>query len=62
MTETEGTKRDLMTISEVVAITGLSKATVCRLCKRGDLRAARVGRRWLIARASVDELLAPALG
>lgn len=59
---TETRPPDTIAVKDVVARTGLSARTVGRMCERGELRAVRVGRRWLIARASVDELLAPALG
>ena len=41
---------------------GMSVGTVCQMCARGDLRAARVGRRYLIPRQEVGHWLMRASG
>lgn len=59
--KTECTPSPVCTIAEVERMTTLSRRTITRMAERGEIRAVRVGRRWLIARASVDEMLAPVL-
>ena len=51
----------LMTVTEASELTTLSKRTIGRMCERGDIKAVKVGRRWLIGRASLISLLEPAL-
>ena len=45
---------------EVARMTGLSRASAYRLVTNGTLRAARVGRVWLIPADAVYELIASA--
>lgn len=59
--KTECIPSPVCTIAEVERMTTLSRRTITRMAERGEIRAVRVGRRWLIARASVDEMLAPVL-
>ena len=51
----------LMTVEEVAAMTGLTRRTIQYQCSRGTIPAVHLGRRWLIGRAAVERLLAPAL-
>lgn len=53
--------RELITITEAQRIAPLSKRTYGRMCERGDVKAVKVGKRWLIGRASLMALLGPAL-
>lgn len=54
-------ERELITITEAQQIAPLSKRTYGRMCERGDVKAVKVGKRWLIGRASLMALLGPAL-
>lgn len=54
-------ERELITIAEARRIAPLSARTYGRMCENGKLKAARVGRRWFINRASLMALLEPAL-
>lgn len=54
-------ERELITIAEAQKIAPLSKRTYGRMCERGDVKAVKVGKRWLIGRASLMALLGPAL-
>ena len=58
---TAAQEKGLITISEACKLVPLSKRTIGRMCERGDLKAVRVGRRWLIGRASLMALIEPAL-
>jgi excisionase family DNA binding protein len=59
--EKENQDKPLMSIAEGSKFTTLSKRTLGRMCARGDIRAVKVGRRWLISRESLMALLEPAL-
>ena len=47
----------VLTITEAAARLGIHRQTLRAAIERGDLRAVRVGRRWLIPVAAIDELL-----
>jgi excisionase family DNA binding protein len=49
--------RRAYSIEEFAAAVGLSPAHIYRLAQRGELRAVRSGRRWLIPVSALDELL-----
>lgn len=49
-----------MTAREVAALTGLSVASVYRGLARGEIPAVRVGARWIIYRARIEQWLADA--
>lgn len=59
--DTAAQDKGLMTVAEAREVSRLSERTIGRMCARGDLKAVKVGRRWLIGRASLMALLAPAL-
>lgn len=48
----------MMTVEEVAPRLRMSPAGVRRLVRRGEIKASRVGRRWLISRAEVLRVLA----
>ena len=50
-------QRQVLTIAEAAARLGIHRQTLRAAIERGDLRAVRVGRRWLIPLAAIDELL-----
>lgn len=58
---TQAKERELIKISEAQMIAPLSARTYGRMCERGDVKAVKVGKRWLISRASLMALLGPAL-
>ena len=43
----------MMSIHEVYAITGLHERTIARHCRSGEIKAVRVGNRWLVDRAAL---------
>jgi excisionase family DNA binding protein len=45
---------DLLTVPQVVAMTRLDRSVVQRACQRGQLKAAKLGRDWLIERADAE--------
>jgi excisionase family DNA binding protein len=47
----------LLTAREVAKILRISDESVYRLCRKGRLKATRVGGLWRIPRESVDQLL-----
>jgi excisionase family DNA binding protein len=47
----------VLTIAEAAARLGIHRQTLRAAIERGDIRAIRVGRRWLIPVAAIDELL-----
>ncbi|MGA9113436.1 MAG: helix-turn-helix domain-containing protein [Candidatus Dormiibacterota bacterium] len=49
--------RRAYSIEEAAEVVGVSAAHLYRLALRGELRAVRSGRRWLVPVASIDELL-----
>lgn len=59
--QTPSTDRDLIFITEAQKIAPFSKRTYGRMCADGKLKAVKVGKRWLINRASLMEMLSPAL-
>lgn len=48
---------EFLTVEDVARIARVTVRTVNRWCRDGRLKAARVGRRWLIKRAALAELL-----
>jgi excisionase family DNA binding protein len=48
-----------MKVREVASVTGLSEATVRRMCARRDVKAVKRGRTWRIAGPSVLAILLP---
>ena len=50
-------ERKTVTISEAVAILGLSRDSVTRAIKNGSIPAIRIGRRHLILRDALERLL-----
>lgn len=59
--DTVAQDKGLMTVAEACELSRLSARTIGRMCERGTIRAVKVGRRWLIGRASLMALLEPAL-
>ncbi len=57
-----------LTLAEVSQLTGLEPSWLRRLCQRGDLRAAKAGRDWLVRQDDLrafqrrKRLSAPVLG
>ena len=47
----------VLTIAQASARLGLHRQTLRAAIDRGDLRAVRVGRRWLVPIAAIEELL-----
>ncbi|MGH9110021.1 MAG: helix-turn-helix domain-containing protein [Acidimicrobiales bacterium] len=47
----------VLTIAEAAARLGIHRQTLRAAIERGDLHAVRVGRRWLIPVAAIEELL-----
>ncbi len=45
------------TIAEAAARLGIHRQTLRAAIERGDVRAVRIGRRWLVPVAAIDELL-----
>jgi len=52
------TDRRAYGIRETAAMLGVSPNHVLRAIKRGELRAVRLGQRWLIPQDAIDALLA----
>ena len=50
-------QRQVLTIAEAASRLGIHRQTLRAAIERGDLRAVRVGRRWLVPLAAIDELL-----
>lgn len=50
-------ERLVISLAEAAERLGIHRQTLRAAIKRGDLRAVRVGRRWLIPVAAIDELL-----
>lgn len=42
---------------EAGALLGLKPVAVTILCRRGELRASKVGKRWVILRSDLDDFL-----
>lgn len=51
-------ERQALSIGEAARRIGVHRETLRAAIDRGDLRAVRVGRRWLVPVAAIDELLA----
>ena len=47
----------VLSIAEAAARLGIHRQTLRAAIERGDVHAVRVGRRWLIPVAAIDELL-----
>jgi len=48
---------DLLTTSEVARRLRLTRQTVQRMIKRGDLKASRIGRDWRVKRSTLEAFL-----
>lgn len=48
---------DMLTIEDLAAIFHVSRKTVQKQCKRGDLPAVSIGRRWYVPKARLVEFL-----
>jgi len=51
-------ERSTMTVEEAAAVLGISRSTAYECVRRGELRAVRLGRRLVVPRLVVDQLLA----
>lgn len=51
-------ERLVLTLAEAAARLGLHRQSLRAAIDRGDLRAVRVGRKWLVPVDAIDELLA----
>jgi excisionase family DNA binding protein len=47
----------LLTADEVAAALRVSRVTICRWCKDGQLPAFRVGKGWRVSRRALDALI-----
>jgi len=54
--------RRALSVEEAADSVGVSAAHIYRLAARGEIRAVRSGRRWLIPTEALDELLKPDAG
>ncbi len=50
-------ERQTLSIADAAARLGVHRQTLRAAIERGDVRAVRVGRRWLVPVAAIDELL-----
>jgi putative molybdopterin biosynthesis protein len=48
---------DVLTADEVATYLRLSRTTVFRHCKRGDLPAFRIGRSWRVQRSDLEQYI-----
>ena len=55
-------ERETLTVHEAAAMLGISPRHAYLLARRGDLPVLRLGNRWLIVRARLEEMLAKAGG
>jgi excisionase family DNA binding protein len=46
--------KEIFTISELSGFLKLSKSMLYQLLRRGDLKASKVGKKWLVRRSDVD--------
>lgn len=51
--------REVMTVEEVAEYLGLSKPTIYKLARRGEIPAAKVGRSWRFHRHAVEQMMLP---
>lgn len=51
-------ERSTMTVEEAAVVLGISRTTAYECVRRGELRAVRLGRRLVVPRLVVDQLLA----
>ena len=51
-------ERSTMTVEEAAVVLGISRTSAYECVRRGELRAIRLGRRLLVPRLVVDQLLA----
>lgn len=51
-------ERSTMTVEEAAVVLGISRTTAYECVRRGELRALRLGRRLVVPRMVVDQLLA----
>jgi excisionase family DNA binding protein len=52
-------EREMLTTTEAARILRLKPSTLAAKIKRGEVRAVKIGRNWLIARETLDALLEP---
>lgn len=57
MTVYKDPKRETLTVDEVAKILGISRMSAWNAVWRGDIRVLRIGRRTLVPRVAIDELL-----
>lgn len=50
-------EKDLLTVAEVMELLGVSRPYVYKMIKNGDIIGRKVGRRYLIVRESVENLI-----
>jgi excisionase family DNA binding protein len=50
-------ERKTVTVDEAAKILGVSRAHAYEAVNSGQLRGIRLGKRWLIARATIDKML-----
>lgn len=50
-------ERSTMTVEEAAVVLGISRTTAYECVRRGELRAVRLGRRLVVPRLVVDQLL-----
>lgn len=51
-------ERSTMTVGEAARVLGISRSSAYECVRRGELRAVRLGRRLVVPRLVVDQLLA----
>lgn len=51
-------ERSTMTVEEAARVLGISRSSAYECVRRGELRAVRLGRRLVVPRLAVDQLLA----
>jgi len=56
------TRKDLLTTAEVAEVLRCSPDAVIRRIREGSLDAIQVGRRWLVARKTIERMLAGITG
>lgn len=52
------TAQDVLTPDQAAALLQLPKRTVMELCRRGELGARKLGRRWRIPRKGIEQVFA----
>jgi excisionase family DNA binding protein len=52
-------EKEFLSIKEAAILLGISERTIFRLMKSGELETNKIGRRTIITRSAIDELLNP---